>query len=260
MGIKWEAMRKVLAKLIFAVLLALLPFPLHGQSDARAQQIFTLTNQDRQEHGLQQLHWSESLASAAGAHANLMVQQSSLSHQYSGEPDLTARAAQAGAHFQAIAENVATGPGPDAIEHEWMNSTAHRTNILDPKMNQIGIAVVERHGTLYAVEDFADGVETLSAAQVERKVGDLLRAQNIQAVGASDPLTAQAKQACSANQGIPAGARFAIRFQTSDLSQLPSQAGEQIATGKYTKAAVGACTPSGSQGSFTVYRVAILFY
>jgi hypothetical protein len=253
-------MRRILICVVVITFCAVRPLSFEGQSEPRAQQIFTLTNQDRQEHGLPLLHWNDSLAAAAMAHASLMVQQNSLSHQYSDEPDLMARAAQAGAHFQAIAENIATGPDPKAIEHEWMNSTAHRTNILDPQMNQIGVAVVERRGSLYAVEDFANGVTSLSVSEVEKKVADLLRAQNVQTVESSDPLTAQAEQACSASQGMPSGARFAIRFQTSDLTGLPSQAEQQIAGGKYSKAAVGACSPSGSQGSFTVYRVAILLF
>jgi hypothetical protein len=229
-----------------------------SQSEDKAQQIFNLTNQDRTDHGLQPLKWDASLATAATAHTERMANEKSLSHQYPGEPGVSDRAAQAGAHFQAIAENTAMGPSAPAIEKQWMNSTPHRTNILDPQMNEIGIAVVEKGGYLYATEDFANGAQSLTTQQVEDKVGALLHDQNIDPSGPRD----QAEQACSNEHGMPQGsqAKAVIRFQTSDLTQLPSQIAQQLRSGQFTKAAVGACAPGQSEGNFTSYRVAVLLY
>lgn len=245
--------------IIAAFLLAGLGLSLaQGQSDERARKVFNLTNQDRQQRGLPALHWDTALAAAAQAHADRMVREPALSHQYPGEAELMARAAQAGAHFRAIAENVAMGPSPEAIENEWMHSTPHRTNILDPKMNAIGVAVAERGGSLYAVEDFAQASAVLSRDQVVQQVQALLRAQRV------DPSVsaAAAEQACQMDHGMPPGtnARSMVRFQTPDLSQLPSQVVQQIRAGGFTRAAVGACAPQGNQTDFTLYRIAILFY
>src|SRR5579875_3688367 len=74
-----------------------------------ARQIFQATNQVRARHGLPPLAWSPSLAAAARAHLSVMVHQPELSHDYPGEPPLPVRAAQAGAHFETIAENIAMG-------------------------------------------------------------------------------------------------------------------------------------------------------
>jgi len=229
-----------------------------AQSDDRAQEILTLTNQDRADHGLKPLAWSAELANAAAAHDERMANEKSLSHQYPGEPGVSARAAQAGAHFQAIAENTAMGPSAKAIEKQWMNSTPHRTNILDPQMNVIGIAVVEKGGYLFATEDFTNAAQSLTAQQVEDKVSGLLRDQNVDPSGPRD----QAEQACASDHGMPQGAnaKAVVRFQTSDLSQLPSQVAQQLRSGQYTKAAVGACSPGQSEGNFTSYRVAVLLY
>jgi hypothetical protein len=229
-----------------------------AQTDDKAQQILSLTNQDRAEHGLQPLKWDASLAAAAQAHTGRMANEKSLSHQYPGEPDVSARAVQAGAHFQAIAENTAMGPDPRAIEKQWMNSVPHRTNILDPKMNAIGIGVAEKNGYLFATEDFAAAAADLNTQQVEDKVSALLHDQNIDPSGPRD----QAEQACASGHGMPRGsnAKSIVRFQTSDLSQLPSQVAEQLRSGGYTRAAVGACSPGNSQGNFTSYRVAVLLY
>ena len=230
----------------------------HAQTEEHAQQIFDLTNQDRTAQGLPELHWDAALAKAAAAHAEHMRDAKTLSHQYAGEPNASERAAQAGAKFQAIAENIAMGPDAKSIEKQWMNSLPHRTNILDPQMNAIGIAVIERGGYLYAVEDFANASETLTTDQVEAKVSGLLRDQSVDPSG--DKTIAET--ACTMSNGMPqgAGARAIVRFQTANLSALPSQITQQIKSGQFTKAAVGACPPDASQGSFTTYRVAILLY
>lgn len=228
-----------------------------GDSGNRAKQIFELTNRDRVARGLQPLRWNAALAAAAQAHAERMAAEGYLSHQYPGEGDVGARAAQAGAHFQAIAENVATGYSDEQIEAEWMNSAPHRRNILDPQMDALGIGVIERRGTLYAVEDFDDASEALTSGQVERKVGALLRREGI------DPSAprAAAELACESNSGYPRGetGRLVVRFDTPDLSQLPSGIEAQIRRADYHRAAVAACD-GGRQGNFTTYRVAIVLY
>ena len=229
-----------------------------GCDSAAARQVFSLTNADRQQQGLPPLQWNRALAAAATAHAERMAHEGQLSHQYPGEPPLMQRAAQAGAHFQAIAENVAMAPNASAVENAWMHSTPHRTNILDPKMNAIGVGVVDRAGYLYAVEDFADASQALTTQQIEAKVAALLRAQGVDASGPSS----EAEQACSMGHGMPAGtlARSMVRFETPDLSQLPSQVAQQIRSGGFTRAAVGACGSRDNNPDFTTYRVAILFY
>jgi hypothetical protein len=230
----------------------------HAQAPDDAHRIFDLTNQDRQEHGLPALRWDAALAQAAQAHADRMARERALSHQYPDEPELTERAASAGAHFRAIAENIATGPNPAGVENEWMHSPPHRANILDPKMDALGVAVVQRGGTLYAVEDFEQASQQLTKEQVEQRVRDLLRARGVDGSAAAGP----AEEACAGGRGIPQGtnARSLVRFETADLSQLPAQVVEVIGSKDFRKAAIGACAPSASQGNFTVYRVAILFY
>lgn len=248
---------------IATVLCSLLCLPLFAiadlaQAQDQARRIFDLTNQDRQDHGLPALRWDDALAAAAQAHVDRMAHQRTLSHQLPGEPELMARAASAGAHFRAIAENIATGPNAGAIDREWMHSPPHRANILDSKMDALGVAVAAANGILYAVEDFQQSSEVLSRAQVEQRVRELLRAHKVDASAPPEP----AEQACASSRGIPQGsnARSVVRFETPDLSQLPSQVEQQIHSGDFQKAAVGACPPSASQANFTMYRVAILFY
>lgn len=234
--------------------------PLHGQerSNDLTRRIFDLTNQDREAHNLQPLHWSNSLASAAQAHAYRMVTERYLSHDYPGEPRLVERTSQAGAHFQAVAENIATGFSPSGLNSEWMHSPTHRHNILDPRMTALGVGLVERNGTLYAVEDFSDASPALSPHQVERQVGSLLRSEG---VDPSAPRHA-AELACESNSDYPRGltSGLVMRFDTGDLSRLPDQVVSQIHRGNYRSASVADCGSDGSQPGFTTFRVALVLY
>lgn len=225
-------------------------------ADTLPRQIFALTNQDRASQGLPALPWSDSLARAAEAHAQIMAQQPALSHDYPGEPPLMERAREAGVHFQTIAENIATGWSAEQINNAWMHSSPHRKNILDPTLNALGVAIVRRGRQLYAVEDFAETVHSLTAQQVEDRERALLRADHVDASSPAGP----AEQACRMWRGIPpGGARAVIRFETSDLTQLPSAVVQEIRGRDFARAAVGACAPPGGK-DFTTYRVAILFY
>jgi len=49
-------------------------------------------------------------------------------------------------------------------------------------------------------------------------------------------------------------------WQEADLTQLPKQLRERLASGQYRQAAVGSCPTQGQQGSFTAYRVAVLLF
>ena len=122
--------RHWLSTMVLAGTMAALPV-LAQQSPE--QQVMDLANADRAQQGLPPLKWDPALAQAATQHAQLMAQQpAALSHQYPGEPDLDVRAGAAGAHFRAIAENIALAPSPQALDQEWMHSPPHRANILDP--------------------------------------------------------------------------------------------------------------------------------
>src|SRR5882757_5005783 len=95
-----------------AILLSFLSLTLlvpvvHGQS-ATEQALVDLANKSRAEHSLKPLSWDPALAKAARAHLVLVVQHPGIpEHQYPGEPDLIARAGNAGAHFSTVAENIA---------------------------------------------------------------------------------------------------------------------------------------------------------
>lgn len=235
----------------------------YGASDERgaAEQIFALANEARSQAGVGKLEWDPALAQAALQHCRRMAQEGPIAHRYGGEADVSGRAAQAGAHFSVIEENVAVGPTADVIHQEWMNSPGHRSNLLSPEVDHVGVAVVAARGVLYAVADYSRVVQSLSQTQVEERVAVLIRPSGVAIL--RDPTLA--RQACTTDEGIPRGAsgqtpRFVMRWQDADLSHLPQALAEHLASGKYREAAVGSCPAQIAEGSFTAYRVAVLLY
>lgn len=226
-----------------------------------AWQIVELANQARAEAGAGPLRWDPALAEAARAHCLRMAAEGPIAHRYDGEPSLSERAAQAGAHFSLIEENVAVGPDPAAIHDEWMHSPGHRSNLLNPAVDRVGVAVVASRGTLYAVADYDRAVPKLSPAQVEATVANLVRVSGVSVL--RDPAFARA--VCAMNNGYPRfksslQPQFIMRWQDADLTRLPQVLSEKLASGDYRQAAIGSCPPEGDQGAFTAYRIAVLLY
>jgi uncharacterized protein YkwD len=232
-----------------------------GPTVAQAS-ILTLTNRDRTAQSLQPLQWSPALAAAAEFHAQAMAKAGTLSHQLPGEPNVADRTAKAGAHFQSVAENIAYGPSPSTIEHEWMHSVPHRHNILDPHMNSIGVGLVSSGGTLWAVEDFAAATPEVSTAAVEAEVDDELQPHGLSIVAPDSAEMQAARTACPQFEGnAGAHARFIVRWESADMRPLPGPLATAVSSGQYTRAAVAACPAINHRNAaFTVYRVAVLLF
>lgn len=226
-----------------------------------AWQLVLRANGARSEQGVGPLWWDSALAKAALEHCQRMVHEGELAHRYGGEANVDERAAQAGAHFSLIEENIAIGATPAEIHKGWMESPEHKQNLLNPDVDRVGIAVVASHGVLYAVADYARIVPVLTQPQVEAKVAELIRASGVDVV--ADPTGARA--ACAQEKGMPDApaatqARFVMRWQNVSLAQLPKSLVDRLALGQFQHAAVGSCPAQGVEGSFTLYRLAVLLY
>ena len=224
------------------------------------QYLLAAANQDRAARGIQPLRFDPTLSQAALYHAREMAAHGNISHQFPGEPELSSRGAKVGAHFSLITENVAEAPESTMIHDLWMHSKGHRANLLDPNVNVIGISVVRRDNQFYAVEDFANTVDTLSFNQQETTVADLLIQSGVQIT--NNPRTVEdARRTCSMPTGY-AGTRkpwFIMRYTADHLTELPTQLQSRLSTGKYHQAVVGACITTDS-GPFTAYNIAVLLY
>jgi uncharacterized protein YkwD len=233
-----------------------------GNLQTESEQLFALANQARRSVGVRQLQWDQSLAAAAFYHCKWMVQAGQIAHRYDAEPDLKERAADRGARFGVIEENVAIGSSAAGVHEEWMESPGHRANLLSPDVDSVGIAVIASRGVLYAVADYAHGVPALTASQVEARVADLIR---VSGVSIANEDRAVARGACDMDSGLPRSAggsqpRFIMRWQDSDLDKLPQALADRLSSGSYSAAAIGSCQAQGGEGGFAAYRVAVLLY
>jgi hypothetical protein len=247
--------------LLGVCLLVLLGSPQAFGSTIAEQYLLAAANQERAALGLQPLHWDAHLAQAATEHAQVMARHGSISHQFPGEAELSARGAAAGVHFSVIAENVAEAPSAVTIHDMWMHSPGHRANLLDASVNAVGISVLTRGGQLFAVQDFAKTVQNVSLADQEASILSLVSQNGIRSLDTGAESTVAARKTCAMSTGW-VGARqpwFVMRFTSDSLTQLPGELKTHIASGKYHQAAVGACTPTGD-GPFGSYNLAVLLY
>ncbi|WP_176441708.1 CAP domain-containing protein [Granulicella rosea] len=228
-----------------------------GAQTVSEQYLLAAANQDRALHGLGPVRWDARLTQAAVVHAREMARRGGISHQFSGEPDLADRASTAGARFSLVTENVAEAPNSAQIHDMWMHSAGHRANLLDPKVDSVGISVIQRDGQLYAVEDFARSVSEMSFAAQEAVVSRLVAKSGLSVSEEAE----DARRTCALPTGF-AGARkpwFVMRYSSADLTQLPAELTSRLGSGKYHAAAVGACSAE-KPGTFAGYNIAVLLY
>jgi hypothetical protein len=253
---------RLLAALVLAALLGLwfvpraFSSPAGRPSSSAEQMLYDAVNRERSLLGLQTLQWDTALANAARLHTTLLADHESLSHRFNGEADLQTRLRLAGAAFRLVAENVAEAPDVQSLHIAWMNSPPHRANILDPQVNAIGIAI-ERRGTQYfATQDFSASVEQMNRGEQEQQVARLLEANGLGIVGGAD----DARRSCDPNRPFYATQPVTIsRFETSDLTRLPNELARMASSGRFRRAAVGACeVPTVTP--FARFRLAVILY
>jgi uncharacterized protein YkwD len=141
--------------------------------------VYEMVNKERKNHGLKLLQWDGALADLARHHSSDMAARGTLSHTNRKGEDPTARAKRMGLSvtkqqgsvtWTGIAENIGMLPmgnlkgyGPVRSERDvaaammkyWLESPSHRSNLLNPRHDVIGIgAAGDGRGTYYLTQDF----------------------------------------------------------------------------------------------------------
>ena len=120
--------------------------------------VVELVNGERAARGLAPLAWEDRLASSAGAYAQYMASANFFSHTGADGSNAVARDEAAGyVDWSFLGENLAAGqPTPERVVQGWMNSPAHRANILSGEACEIGIGKaynpVSRFGNYWTME------------------------------------------------------------------------------------------------------------
>ncbi|CAN1212090.1 SCP domain-containing protein [Tumidithrix helvetica PCC 7403] len=115
------------------------PIAQNTGQNAYETELLRLTNLERQKVGLAPLKLSSQLRKAAKKHALDMAINNYFSHTGLNGSSMVSRVKATGYTYSAVGENIAAGrPTPSATIQQWMNSSGHRANILNPKFNEIG--------------------------------------------------------------------------------------------------------------------------
>ena len=248
-----------------------------GEDFAAESELFEAVNKSRELAGVPPLGRNESLREAALAHAQRMVENERLEHQFSGEPSLLERIAQVSPLDGALkvdraGENIANATCAPGANEVLMRSAPHRRNLLDGGFNVAGMVAIWSHGRLYVVQDFAHEVPSYSAEQsgqlVGRAVAEIRQEAGLpELVQLTPPNLDEA--ACSLARETRPNARLLatsydnrriITYTQSRPEVLPQGALRFLRDPGVQQFAVGACYARNAAYPTGMYWVAILLY
>jgi hypothetical protein len=134
-----------------------------AQASTEESQFVSLTNSARANRGLRSYTVASDLVAVARQHAQEMAAKHTIYHNPNLGSDVSG--------WQAVGENVGMGGSASAIHEAFMNSTAHRANILDTDFTQVGIGTArDEKGVLYVTEVFRKPYGATSTAPAPRTV------------------------------------------------------------------------------------------
>jgi uncharacterized protein YkwD len=121
------------------------------------QQVLALVNRNRRSYGCGPLTVDRRLIEAANRHAADMARRGYFAHEGPRGERAGHRVAEAGYEWLRYGENIARGQDtPYEVVADWMDSPDHRENILDCRLDQVGLGLaIARDDTTYWVQDFA---------------------------------------------------------------------------------------------------------
>jgi len=265
-------MKNKIAILAVALSVYLTAAPIAGASSATEdaeRELVRLINEERARKGTKPLDIDRRLTEAARIHSEAMAANKQISHRFPGEDRLEDRLGKTGVPFDAVAENVAySGSAGDAHE-QLMLSSGHRTNILNPHYNAVGVGVVDRKGQLYITQAFAHRLPEYGAGEIEQAIisafNNLRKQKRLPEVGRTR-VNRLRDFACEQHTTAQAalerfgGAESAVVFTGSEPDDLPTQM-QRMAGERWVGAvALGACPPSNTHSSYAMFNVVALFY
>ncbi|MBZ5524160.1 MAG: CAP domain-containing protein [Acidobacteriia bacterium] len=261
-----------LRDLCLAILfLGLLPAIAGAQATPTPDQrrFFDLVNREREAAGLPKFLWDSHLTESALAHAQLLVRNNELSHQFPGEADLTVRVAATGLRFSAAAENVAFAPTVETAHAGLMKSPHHRENILNPDYNAIGIIFLPANGELYVAQNFAHVLPSYTEPQFRDEVVAVFN--RLRKTARLGPLEVDSDKrlhdaACSGEPNPELliqrlqGVSDLLAFTASSPEKLPDSMRRSANDGRLQRMNIGVCFKPGHEHGFAAFWVVAAFY
>jgi len=240
--------------------------------EAGEKELVDLINQERTKQGMPPLQVDPRLTQAARKHAELVVQNHKLSHQFDGEPTIVVRISNEKLPSDQEAENLAFAPTVADGHETMMQSTHHRTNILNRDYNVIGVGAARCGGGLWITEDFAHRLPEYSESQADAALEQAIT-QYAQAQGMPPPLRKPLAQlrdmACEmAKRGTvdregPAqlpGVHGTVIWRTDNPAELPAHAQTRLSQPMPSGYSMGACFAPSASHPGGLYWVVMVNY
>lgn len=248
-----------------------------GEDSAAENELLEAANQTRERAGAPPLRMDESLREAARAHAQQMIANGRLDHQFSGEPSLVQRIAlvtplDGAPTIDRAGENVAYATTAPEVNTALMHSPPHRENLLDTGFNVVGIAAIRSQGRLYVVQDFAHQIPSYSVEQsdklVGRAVGEIRQQAGLPKLVQLTPPNLDEAACLLAKESRPNAHLIATAYDNRRMityteghpEVLPQAAVSMLRDPGVRQFAVGACFARNAAYPTGTYWVAILLY
>jgi len=139
--------RRTAPLVIVAVMLAAIATPLAARASSSQEEDFvSRINAERTSRGIPAVSPRSDLTDVARRWSGTMASAGQIWH----DPNLPNEISG----WTALGDNVGRGPSVSDLHQAFMNSPEHRSIILDPTYNQVGVGVVQSGNTLYVTEVF----------------------------------------------------------------------------------------------------------
>lgn len=233
------------------------------------KELYDIVNQERKNQNLPLFALDDNLIFAARKHSQEMAMVGKLSHKFPDEPILSLRLAQAGAHFDSVAENVALSGSPEDAHIEFMHSPGHRANLLNPAYNTIGIGIVEKGEEIFVTEDFSHRVPEQTTENIERQIlKQINQIRGESGMAALERVDAPQLQVAACQPGITAheairylpGAGSMVVFGQAEINDLPEQLKKAAIDPSAKHVVISVCYPPGSQTGFSMFTALVGVY
>lgn len=116
----------------------------------KEKQLARMINRERHERGINRMKKNSKLNRYAQQNSNQMASRNQLGHFTNLQ-----QVAQ-DAHCRGVQENVGDADTVRKVFREWLNSSAHRSQMLNPANDKMGIGIKPDDGTLWATAIFCD--------------------------------------------------------------------------------------------------------
>lgn len=231
------------------------------------KQVFDDLNQERVKNHLSPLEWNDGAAEAARLHAQAMLDNEKISHQFAGEAGLPERIAAAKIRFTLAAENVAHVEFIEDVVPALMRSSGHRANMLNAKYNAVGIGVAQSGKQIYVTQDFIFSVPAYSEDEFSTALKETIyAARKDKGIGLLNIFQDESlhRQACSTDGraakllGTVNGMREIVVFTLSDPRSLSEQIRGFVLNPAFHRSSLGVCfRPDQDHGNANFWVVAM---